>query len=384
MDYLLTSEQRSYREKARKLVTEVIRPKAVEVDRGHYPWDGVKSMAQEGFFGLLIPKEYQGLGSDTVSLYLVAEEIARGCSSSVSILACNALGAFPIIEAGTPAQKERFLPPIAKGEKGISLAITETGAGSDAAALQTTAVPDGNDYIINGRKTFIGNAGISDYYIISAVTNAENGKREVSAFVVEKGKPGFSFGKNIEKLGLRGAVHGDLIFENLRVPRENLLGIPGDGLRLALGSLAVSRPFTGAWSLGIAQQAMEEAISYAQKRVQFGKPIIAQQGLQFMLADMVTKIHAARLMVHHVGRLRDHGMKHINLEAATAKLFATESATAVVHQAQQIHGGYGYVQGSGVERYYRDVRLNEIAVGTSEIHRIVIAAELIKDLANAD
>lgn len=379
MDFQLTEAQQALRRRVRRLVGERIAPRAAEIDRtGEYPWDLVKLLGEEGLFGVNVPRAYGGSGAGAVALCLAIEEVARGCASTAAILMASALTATPILLAGTEEQKRRYLPPLARGERGGAFALTEPQAGSDAAAIRTAAVRRGGDYVLNGHKRFIGNAGPAEIYVILARTGPAPGTRGITAFIVEKGTPGFTIGRAEEKLGLRGTVTSALHVEECRIPEAQRLGDEGEGFRLAMRTLDLSRPAVGAQAVGIAAAAYEAALAYARERVQFGRPLSEFQAIQFKLADMVAGIRAARLLVYEAAAREDRGAERITLEAAVAKLFATEMATRVVHQAMQVLGGYGYVRDYPLERLYRDVRIGEIYEGTSEIMRLIIAREALR------
>lgn len=378
MSFFLTDEQQQIQARIRELVRSRVAPHAALVDQScAYPSESLQALANDGILGLGIPPEYGGGGADWLTLFVAVEEVSRGCSSTGTVLLAFYLGLGPILEAGTQEQKRRYLPRVAAGEAGASFAITERGAGSDASNLSTTATLEGDQYVLNGRKIFCGNGSVSDIYLVTAVTDRSQGPRGISTLIVEKGTPGLSFTPPMEKMGIRGSVHCDVILENVRVPADNLVGAEGQGLKLALSSLEMGRPLFGAWALGVAQAALDAALAYARKRVQFGKAIGEQQAIQFMLADMATEITAARLMLYRVAAMKDAGARRLTAESAAVKLYASQVANRVVYQALQIHGGLGYMRGSAVERLYRDARVAEIAEGTTEINKIVLARALL-------
>jgi butyryl-CoA dehydrogenase len=376
MDFALNDEQQMIRKMVREFAEKELAPRAVEVDaQGQFPWEAIHKMGELGLLGLNVPEIYGGAGADMVSYAIAIEEIARACGSTALTVAAHALCTTPLNLFGSEEQKRKYLVPLAQGKLG-AFGLTEPGAGSDAAAAKTTAVRDGDWWVLNGSKIFITNGGIADVLIIVAVTDKSKGTRGISAFIVEKGTPGFTPGRDEDKMGLRGSLTSQLFFENCRVPAANLLGSEGDGFKYALATLDSGRIGIGAMSVGLAQAALEASLRYAKERVQFGQPIASFQAIQWMLADMGTQIEAARLLVHRAAALKDKGQRFTK-EAAMAKLFASEMAERACHKAIQIHGGYGYVREYAVERFYRDVRLCEIGEGTSEVQRLVIARQLL-------
>lgn len=379
MDTELSREHQELRETARKLADSQLRPRADEVDRqGDYPWDHLHAMAQLGFCGLSIPTEYGGSAADALSLIVVTEEIARGCASAAAILMAFVVGAGTIVEAGSEEQKQRYLPSVARGERGICFAVTEPHAGSDVAAIRSVATRSGDDWVLNGNKALIGNVGPAEICVVALKTAPDAGHRGISVFVVEKGTPGLRVGHIEDKMGLRGTVTGELLLEDVRVPADALLGEPGGGFKYLMRSLNVARLTAAAQAIGIAQAAFEEALQYSQQRVTFGKPLAKHQAIRFALADMATEIQAARSLVYQACRLHDRGLPFVK-EAAMAKLFASEMANRVAHKALQTHGGYGYIKGYAVERLYREARITEIYEGASEIQRMIIAGKIIGD-----
>lgn len=372
-------EHELVRQLAKEFAEEVIRPIAEEVDEtGEFPMEVYKKMADAGFLGIKIPKEFGGSGGDHRSYAIVMEELAKVSTvSTIWISSPNSLQSTPILRDGTPEQKEKYLKPMVKGEKMFCFALTEPGAGSDAASILTTAVKDGDDYIINGRKTFITGAPVSDYIILFAKTNPELGTKGISTFVVDSKSEGVSFGKPEHKMGAIGCPTSDVVLENVRVPKENMLGREGKGFINAMKTLSVGRLGIACQALGIAEGAMEEAIKYAKSRHQFGKSIAKFQNTQFILAEMETKIAAMRHLVYDAAYKMDMGLA-ADKEASMAKLFATEEAKWVVDKALQIHGGYGYIKEYPIERMYRDIRVTSIYEGTSEVQKMVIASSLLK------
>ncbi|MEO8639400.1 MAG: acyl-CoA dehydrogenase, partial [Chloroflexota bacterium] len=355
-----------------------ISPLADEMERsGEFPSEIIRKAAGLGLLGVPYPEEVGGTGLDSLAYAITIEELSR-VSGSVGIIvsAHTSLGCAPLFTAGTPEQKERYLRPMASGAKLGAYGLTEAGAGSDSRGTRTRAHRDGDSWVLNGSKRFITNAGVAETYIVTAVTdrNADSGK--ISAFIVEAGTPGFSIGRMEEKMGLHASNTGELLFDDCRIPAENLLGEEGDGDRLFLKTLDGGRIGIGAMALGLAQAAYEAASTYAKERQQFGRPIASFQGIAFKIADMAVQIDAARLMVYRAAWLKDSGEPY-STEAAMAKLFASEVARQVTNDAVQVHGGYGYITEYRVERYLRDAKLTEIGEGTSEIQRMVIARNLL-------
>lgn len=377
--YRLTEEQLLLRDTVRKLAKEHIEPRAMAIDAtGQFPWDIKDLLARHGIIGLPFPVEYGGQGGSVLTTCIALEEIARVCASSCLIPAVQALGSFPILAAASDEQKARFLPPLASGERLAAFALTEPDAGSDAAAMCTTAVRDGDFYVLNGRKHYITNAGIADVYSVFAMTDRARGTRGMSCLVVEKGTPGFSVGRLEEKMGIRGSQTGELIFEDCRVPANNLIGREGEGFRIAMLTLDKSRPAVGAQAVGIAQGAIDYAAQYAKRRVQFGQPIAQFQGIQFMLADMETQVAAARELVYRAATMVDDNDRQMNKYAAMAKLFASDVAMRVTTDAVQILGGAGYMKDLPVERMMRDAKITQIYEGTNQIQRLVVARHVLK------
>jgi alkylation response protein AidB-like acyl-CoA dehydrogenase len=307
---------------------------------------------------------------------MVIEELARACATTALLLCVQQLGSLPILLAGTEEQKQRFIPNLASGEWLAAYALTEPGSGSDASAMRTHAVRKGDDYVINGLKHFITNAGIAHINTVFATTSDESGKKKISAFVVEGDRPGFRMGKIENKMGIRGSQTGELVFEDCVIPAENRLGEEGEGFKIALRTLDRTRPGVAAQALGIAQGALDEAVKFAKERVQFGKPVIENQGIQFMLADMDIQVEAARRLIYHVGELMDAGAPRFSRESAIAKTFASDIAMRVTEDAIQVLGGYGYMKEFPVERMLRDAKVTQIYEGTNQIQRLVVAREL--------
>ncbi len=346
-----------------------------------FPWDIVKVMAESDLFGIYIEEKYGGFGGGVLELCLAVEELSKICGGISLSLAATALGAFPLILFGSDEQKQKYLPRLAAGEILAAFALTEANAGSDAGGIQTTAKKDGDHYVLNGTKQWITNGGEAEIYTVIAKTDPTKGSRGASAFLVDKGTPGFDFGKKENKLGIRASVTRELVFEDCRIPKENLLGREGMGFIVAMKTVDKSRPGVAAQALGIAQGALDEAVRYARERVQFGKPIISFQGLQFMLADMAIEIEAARSLVYQTARMIDSGCKKVAKESAMCKVFASDVAMKVTVNAVQILGGYGYMKEYPVEKMMRDAKITQIYEGTNEIQRGVIAGNLIKEYA---
>ena len=381
MDFKLSPEHEMFRQTVHEFAQNEIAPRALEVDQTHeFPWDNIKKMADLGLMGVPFPEEYGGAGGDTLMYAMAVEEISRACGSTGITLAAHvSLGTTPFYMFGTPEQKERFLKPLASGQKLGAFGLSEATAGSDAAGTRTSAILDGNEWVINGSKNWITSGSIADTVVFTAMTDKSKGANGISSFIVEKGTPGFQYGKNEKKMGLRGSVTSQLFFDNLRLPKENILGQPNDGFKQFMQILDGGRISIGAMALGLAQAAYDAALAYSKERKQFNRPIADFQAIQFKLADMATQLDAARLLIYRSAWLKDQH-KPFGKEAAMAKLFASEVGERICHAAIQIHGGYGYVEEYHVERYYRDIRLCEIGEGTSEIQRIVIARHLLRDL----
>ncbi|RJO64449.1 MAG: acyl-CoA dehydrogenase [Candidatus Omnitrophota bacterium] len=382
MDYLLNDEQKMIRDLAHKIAEEKVRPVAAKYDQTEeFPWDVMKVLGESDLFGLFIPEEYGGLGTSVLSLCLVTEELSRACGGIAVCYAASALGTFPIILYGNDAQKKKYLPDLAKGSKVAAFGLTEPEAGSDASAIKTTAKKTGDHYVLNGTKHFITNGGEAQVYTVVAMTDKNKGARGASAFIVEKGTPGFTFGKKEEKLGIRASVTQELVFNDCKIPAANLLSKEGMGFIVTMKTFDVSRPGVAAQALGIAQGALELATKYAKERHQFGRSISSFQGIQWMLADMATEIEAARALVYSVARMVDSGIKDVGKESAMAKLFASDVAMKVTTDALQIFGGYGYMKDYPIEKYMRDAKITQIYEGTNQIQRNIIALQLIKEMA---
>jgi len=378
MAYQLNEEQQMIQTMVRDFAREIILPSAAERDKTkEFPAENLKKMGELGLMGMNAPQEYNGAGVDAVSYSVALQEIAYACGSTAVIMSVhNSVACGPVYLFGSDYLKETYLKPLAAGEKLGSFALTEAGAGSDPASQRTIAKKDGDSYVINGSKMFITSGKNSDITVVTAYTDKSKRHRGISAFVVEKGTPGFYVGKEEEKMGLRASDTVELIFEDCWVPVENLLGHEGDGFIIAMASLDGGRIGIASQSVGMAQACLDAAMNYAKERVQFNKPISQFQGIRWMLADMATQIEAARLLTFNAAAMKDRG-ENYSAAASMAKVFSSEMANRVAYQALQIHGGYGYMKDFPVERYYRDVRVLTIYEGTSEIQRTVIANHLL-------
>jgi alkylation response protein AidB-like acyl-CoA dehydrogenase len=376
----LVDEEKMMIEVVRELAREKVAPRAAEIDAaGEFPWDIKDLLAEQGILGMPFPEEYGGVGSSKLSIVMAIEELAKYCVTTSLILAVQQLGTLPIALVGNDDQKRRYFPRCASGEWLAAYGLTEPGSGSDAGGMRTTAVKKGDKYILNGSKRFITNAGLAHVNVVFAITDPAKGTRGgISAFIVEKDYPGFSVGKIEEKMGIRGSQTGELILENCEVPAENLLGREGDGFKIALMTLDRTRPGIGAQAVGVAQGALDFAVQYTKERKQFGRALAENQGLQFMLADMATKVQAARLLVYDVAERIDRGESDVSRYSAMAKLFASDTAMEVTTDAVQLLGGYGYIKDYPVERMMRDAKITQIYEGTNQIQRVVIARDLLK------
>ncbi|MFH1783918.1 MAG: acyl-CoA dehydrogenase family protein [bacterium] len=383
MEYFLTDEQKMIIELSNKVAVEKIAPVCAHYDEtGDFPWEIVKVLAESDLTGIYIPEEYGGLGGGVFELCLAVEELSRVCGGISLCMAATALGTFPILLFGTQEQKKKYIPAIARGEKLAAFALTEANAGSDAAGIETTAKKEGNFYVLNGTKQWITNGGEAAVYTVVAMTDRKKGSRGASTFIVEKDTPGFSFGKKEDKMGIRASTTRELVFDNCRIPKENLLGKEGAGFIVAMKTLDQSRPGVAAQALGIAQGALDKALEYSRQRVQFGKAISSFQAIQHMLADMATQTEAARALVYAAARAIDSGAKDISKVSAMSKLFASDVAMKVTVDAVQVFGGYGYMREYPVEKMMRDAKITQIYEGTNQIQRNVIALQLIKETAS--
>ncbi len=390
MNYFLSEEEQMIVDTARQIAQEKMKPVREKYDEeGTFPWDIVKELADAGLCGCYIPEKYGGFGDGNImNLVLATEELCKVDGGVALCLAATALGTLPILVGGNEEQKQKYLPKIASGTV-AAFGLTEPSAGSDATGMKTVATKDANgDYILNGTKCFITNAGDAEVYTVFAKTNPSRGARGISCFILEKGMEGFSFGEKENKMGIRASSTRELIFNNCKVPKENLLGKEGHGLMIAQATLDASRPGVAAQALGIAAGALEEAVAYSRTRVQFGQPISSFQGIQHMLADMATKVEAARALLYSVARMIDDNNKkdpkdrvRTSKESAMAKLFASETAMQVTTDAVQIFGGYGYCKEYPVEKMMRDAKITTLYEGTSQIQKNEIALNLIKEQA---
>jgi butyryl-CoA dehydrogenase len=376
--FYLTDDQRMIRDLARKIARERIAPHAAHYDETEtYPEESMRAILESGLFGIWVPEEYGGSAMGCLALSLVTEEIAAACAATATQYLDQPLGGLPILLAGTDAQKKKYLPRMATGEVLSAYSLSEPGAGSDAAGLRTTAVRKGDHYVLNGSKQWCTNGDHADVITVFATVDASRRAKGVTAFLVEKGTPGFTVGKKEKKLGIRASPTVALHFTDCAVPVEQRLGAEGEGFRIAMRTLDITRPATGSMAVGIAQAALDAAVGYARERQQFGQPIGAFQGIQFMLADMAMAVHGARLMVHHAARQVDAGVADNTLEASMAKCFAADAAMKVAIDAVQVFGGYGYTREYPVERYMRDAKIMQIYEGTNQIQRLIVAKELL-------
>jgi alkylation response protein AidB-like acyl-CoA dehydrogenase len=382
MDYGLTETQVMIRDLCRQIAQEKIKPIREHYDEvNEFPHEIVKVFAEADICGLYIEEKFGGMGGGIMDLSIAVEELSKVCSGIALALAATALGTFPIILFGAEEQKKKYLPRIASGQSLAAFGLTEANAGSDAGGIRTTAVLDGDHYVLNGTKQWITNGGEAEIYSIVAITNKAKGPRGASAFIVEKGTPGFTFGKKENKMGIRASATRELVFQDCRIPKANLLGKEGMGFIVAMKTLDSSRPGVAAQALGIAAGALDEAVEYSRQRRQFGKPICSFQGVQFMLADMATQVEAARALIYAAARYIDSGAKDVSKISAMCKLFASDTAMKVTTDAVQVLGGYGYMKEYPVEKMMRDAKITQIYEGTNQIQREVIGLGLIKESA---
>ncbi|GCE06225.1 acyl-CoA dehydrogenase [Dictyobacter aurantiacus] len=373
-------DERALIDAIREIAQERVAPRAAEIDHsGEFPWDMKELLAQQDILAMPFPTEYGGIGASELAIVMAIEELSRCCATTGLLLAVQQLGSLPILLFGNEQQKQKYFPRLASGEWLAAFGLTEAGSGSDAAAMTTTAVRKGDTYILNGSKRFITNGGLAQVNSVFAQTDPSKGTRGISAFIVEKDFPGFSVGRIEDKMGIKGSQTAELIFDNCEVPAENLLGREGDGFKLAMMTLDRTRPGIGAQAVGIAQGALDLAVSYSKQRVQFGKPIAENQGIQFMLADMATSVEAARLMVYNAAEMIDRGDKNFSKYSAMAKMFASDAAMTVTNDAIQVLGGYGYMKEYPAERMMRDAKITQIYEGTNQIQRLVIARSLLME-----
>ncbi|GAB4335246.1 MAG: acyl-CoA dehydrogenase family protein [Desulfobulbaceae bacterium] len=382
MDYFLTEEQQMIVETAREIADEKIIPRRAELDeKNEFPRSILEDMARADLFGVFIPEEYGGFGGGCFEIVLLLEELARGCVGVATSYAASALGIFPVLIAGSEEMKQKYLPDIASGEKWAAFGLTEANAGSDASGVQTTAVLDGDEWVLNGTKQWITNGGESQIYTIVALTDPTKGPRGASMFVVEDGDPGFSYGKKEDKMGIRASATRELIMKDCRIPKDRLIGRKGTGFITVMKTLDVSRPGIASLGVGLAQAALDEAVVYAKQRVQFGKPIISFQAVQHMLADMAIQLEAARSLVYAAARHIDAHPKDMSKASSMCKVFATDMAMKVTTDAVQVLGGYGYMKEYPVEKMMRDAKILQIYEGTNQIQRNVVGQELNKEYA---
>lgn len=379
MDFNLTGEQELMLKEVREICRREFAPKSEAINKQkEFPWENVKVLAESDFMRIVIPEEYGGMGMGYLTWALIGEELSQACTTTGSIYGTNLLCIYPLLMFGTEEQKKKYLPPLAAGEALGAFALTEAEAGSDASNVQTTAVLAEDHYILNGTKMFITHGEVAATYVVIANTKPGRGARGLSAFIVEKGTPGFTFGQDFDKMAYPALANRELIFQDCRIPKENLLLKEGRGFRVAMKTLDVGRIGMGIGAVGLAQAAYEAAVKYSRERIQFGKPISSFQAVQFMLADMATEIEAARLLVYKAAFLRDQEGKFEKL-AAMGKVYASEVCMRATTKAVQVHGGYGYTRDYPVERYMREAKLFEIVEGTSEIQRGVIANYVLKE-----
>jgi alkylation response protein AidB-like acyl-CoA dehydrogenase len=381
--YAPSEEHELLRQTVRELADAKIAPAAADVDEtGRFPQEALDALTAAGLHAVHIPEAYGGQGADALATVIVIEEVARACASSSLIPAVNKLGTVPLLLSASEDLKQRYLPPVARGEAMFSYALSEAGAGSDAAAMTTRAVRDGDHWVLNGTKMWITNAGVSQYYTVMAVTDPSEGARGISAFVVEKTDPGVSFGAPEKKLGIKGSPTRTVIFENARIPAYRIIGEEGTGFRTALATLDHTRITIAAQALGIAQGALDYATGYVKQREQFGRPVAGFQGVQFMVADMAMKLEAARQLTYHAAALSERAMNGekvpgLTFASSAAKCFASDAAMAITTDAVQLLGGYGYVRDYPVERMMRDAKITQIYEGTNQIQRVVMARQLL-------
>ncbi|MDD2890075.1 MAG: acyl-CoA dehydrogenase [bacterium] len=380
MDFELNADQKMLQEMIRKFAKAEIEPMAAEIDRdAKFPKENIKKLGKLGLMGVVVPETYGGAGFDFFSLAIVVEELSKVCPSTGVIVAVhNALICYSIYNFGTEEQKKKWLPSLCKGDKIGAIGITEPNAGSDVAGMESTALLDGDNYILNGTKRFITNAGEAGIFIVFAYTNKELKHKGISAFIVERDTPGFTIGKHEDLMGMRGTSNSELMFENVKIPKTNILGKEGDGFKICMHLLDVSRIDIGAQALGVAEGAFDTALKYAKERKVFEKPIAEFQLIQAMITEMATQIEAARWLVYYAAYCKDSGMTKFSRYSAMAKFFASDTAVNVSRKALQIHGGYGYTKDYPIERFYRDAKILEIYEGTSEIQKLVIARDILK------
>jgi alkylation response protein AidB-like acyl-CoA dehydrogenase len=376
---ILNEEQQAIQKIAREISQKIIAPKAAYYDETEeFPWENIEKLCEVGFMGMSVPEEYGGSEMDMVSSVAALEEISKACAATGAIVAVhNSAGTLPLLIRGSKEQKEKYIPSLASGKAIGAFALTEPGAGSDAAKASTTAVLDGDEYVLNGTKCFISNGGVANTFIIFASKDRSKGVKGLAAFIVEKGMQGFSVGKHEKKMGIRASSTVELVFDNCHIPKENQLGNDGEGFKIAMMTLDTARIGIAAQAVGIAEAAYEEALKYSKIREQFGKPISSNQAIGFMLADMAIQIEAARQLTYHAAELKDKGIS-FSKEAAMAKTFASDISVQIALNAIQIMGGYGYSREYPVERLLRDAKITQIYEGTNQIQRIVISRQILR------
>jgi len=380
LDYLLTEEQQMIVDTAREIADEKIVPRRAELDeKNEFPTDILQDMARADLFGIFVPEQYGGFGGGCFEIVLALEQLARGCVGVATSYAASALGIFPVLIAGSEQMKEKYLPDIAAGRKWAAFGLTEANAGSDASGVQTTAVLDGDEWVLNGTKQWITNGGESQIYSIIAITDPSKGARGASIFIVEDGDPGFSYGKKENKMGIRASATRELIMNDCRIPGDRLVGRQGTGFITVMKTLDVSRPGIASLGVGLAQAALDEAVTYAKQRIQFGKPIISFQAVQHMLADMAIQLEAARALVYAASRHIDNNPRNMSKASSMCKVFATDMAMKVTTDAVQVLGGYGYMKEYPVEKMMRDAKILQIYEGTNQIQRNVVGQELNRE-----
>ena len=379
IDYLLNEDQIMIRDTCREIAEKHIKPVRAKYDEeGTFPWDIVEVLRQADIFGIYIPEKYGGFGGGILEIVIAMEELSRACGGIALAFGVTALGTYPILLYGNDEQKERFIPDIAAGKKLAAFALTEPNAGSDAASIETTAIKDDDHYVINGTKQWITNGGEAEIYSVLTMTDKEKGARGASMFVIEKGTPGFTFGKKENKMGIRASATSELIFQDCRVHKDNLLGREGMGFIAAMRTFDKSRPGIGAQAVGIAQGALEEAVAFVKERKQFGQSISSFQAVQFMIADMASKIEMARSLIYSTARMIDSGAKDFSMPAAMSKLIASDMAMEVTTDAVQLMGGSGYMKEYPVEKMMRDAKIIQIYEGTNQIMRQIIGLDVLK------
>lgn len=380
MDYFFTEQQQMIIDTAREITNEKIIPVRAELDeKNQFPREILQDIAKADLFSIFVPEEYGGFGGGCFEIVLAMEELARGCVGVATSFAASALGIFPVMIAGSEAQKQKYLPDIASGARWAAFGLTEANAGSDASGIRTTAVEDGEEWVLNGTKQWITNGGESQIYTIIALTDPHKGARGASIFVVEDGDPGFSYGKKEDKMGIRSSATRELILKDCRIPKDRLVGKRGTGFITVMKTLDISRPGIASLAIGLGQAALDEAVTYAKQRVQFGKPIISFQAVQHILADMAIQLEAGRALVYAAAKHIDKNPKDMSKVSSMCKVFATDMAMKVTTDAVQVLGGYGYMKEYPVEKMMRDAKILQIYEGTNQIQRNVVGQELNKE-----